>query len=98
MHMTSGTRCAICGSHYPHPSLHHIHKHPRDDVAANLMWLCGSGTTGCHGLVEHRDPATMEALQHVLAGRHDFLRYLTALLGGGRQAQAWIDNLTRRRT
>lgn len=33
-------------------SLHHISNKPRDDVEANLVMLCGSGTTGCHGLIE----------------------------------------------
>jgi hypothetical protein len=44
--------CALCGQHRGRLSLHHISKHPRDDVEANLVMLCGSGTTGCHGEIE----------------------------------------------
>jgi hypothetical protein len=33
-----------------------------DDVAANLVALCGSGTTGCHGLVEARDVLALAML------------------------------------
>lgn len=48
--------CRLCGE--PNTTLHHIV--PRSlrgsDVAANLVSLCGSGTTGHHGMVEARDP------------------------------------------
>jgi 5-methylcytosine-specific restriction endonuclease McrA len=39
-------------------SLHHVLPRSQggDDVAENLVELCGDGTTGCHGLVEARDP------------------------------------------
>lgn len=49
-------RCRIC-SEKPAESLHHIcPKSLRgDDVAENMVGLCGDGTTGCHGLVEARD-------------------------------------------
>jgi hypothetical protein len=50
-------KCRICEDH-PADTLHHLV--PRslrgDDVADNLVGLCGSGTTGCHGLVEDRNP------------------------------------------
>lgn len=63
--------CRCCGKHmlavypaYPwnesglESSLHHVVPKSLggDDVAENLVPLCGSGTTGCHGLVEARDP------------------------------------------
>ncbi|HSE46092.1 MAG TPA: hypothetical protein VLA89_12270 [Gemmatimonadales bacterium] len=47
--------CALCGETEP-LTLHHISNKPRDDVEANLVMLCGSGTTGCHGMIEAWDP------------------------------------------
>lgn len=71
-------RCALDPDHELRASLHHISKHPRDDLPANLLWLCGDGTTGCHGLVEHHDPETMRVLErHLRLHRQDFFLYLT---------------------
>ncbi len=44
--------CVHCGM--AHRSLHHILPRSQggDDVIVNLAPLCGSGTTGCHGLLE----------------------------------------------
>lgn len=79
-------------------SLHHIHKHPRDDVQANLMMTCGSGTTGCHGLIEHHDATVMVALQRAISERVDTRRYLVDKLGGPEAASEWIARLTQSRT
>lgn len=51
-------RCEACGRQ-PAQGVHH--RQPRSAGGswspANLLDLCGSGTTGCHGLVEaHLDP------------------------------------------
>ena len=53
----SGWPCRICDTNTAE-SLHHLVSKSLggDDVAENLVPLCGSGTTGCHGLVEARDP------------------------------------------
>lgn len=84
--------CALCGDSRARLSLHHVHRHPRDDVTANLIMLCGDGTRGCHGRVEHHDPATMRDLGRVLvATRPEFLTYLTAKLGGRVEAAAWMN-------
>lgn len=56
-------RCAICdretGSHWSGDSIHHREprSHPFDRLhqPENLLQLCGSGTTGCHGWV-HAHP------------------------------------------
>ena len=94
-------RCALNPDHDRRASLHHIHKHPRDDVIANLVWLCGDGTTGCHGLVEHHDPATMALLAEYLRGRPDFRGYLAhkfreqGIEQSVAAADEWITNLTR---
>lgn len=72
-------------------SLHHIHRHPRDDVRANLVMLCGSGTTGCHGAIEHADPETRLALGGYLRVRRpDTVAYLRAKLGGELAADEWL--------
>lgn len=96
LHLT-WKECAI-GAEYEHEgcdwrrSLHHIHRHPRDDVQANLIMLCGSGTTGCHGRVEARDPDALEALGAVIVMRRaDTLDYLIAKLGSWEAAGAWIN-------
>lgn len=68
--------CVICGSTSP-LSLHHVNKHPRDDLEANLVMLCGSGTTGCHGLIEAADPITCWSLAYYIHdNRQDILMYL----------------------
>ena len=55
-----GVACRVCSASplAAHMTLHHLVSKSLggDDVAANLVALCGSGTTGCHGLVEARDP------------------------------------------
>jgi len=48
--------CRICGGKYGRSwmSVHHLVGRGQggDDVPANGVLLCGSGTTGCHGKVE----------------------------------------------
>lgn len=52
-------RCEICGVYAYGGSLHHRRprgmggsKRPETNQASNLLLLCGSGTTGCHGTTE----------------------------------------------
>jgi hypothetical protein len=57
-------------------SLHHLRKHPRDDVEENLVMLCGSGTTGHHGLIEAHDRDTVLKLnQYLKTYRLDHLEW-----------------------
>ena len=48
--------------------LHHIV--PRgnggDDVPANFLWVCGSGTTGCHGEIEAKHGEILCVVRAVL--------------------------------
>ena len=56
-----GYRCRRCRQ--PAESIHHRLPRSRggDDSPLNLVALCGSGTTGCHGLIEaHPEWARME--------------------------------------
>jgi hypothetical protein len=44
--------CEMCGKPYANNAHHRRGKGQQGlDVLSNLMLLCGSGTTGCHGLV-----------------------------------------------
>lgn len=63
-------------------SLHHISKHPKDDVRGNLVMLCGHGTAGCHGLIEAAESKTLQNLgQYILGARGDTIAYLYERLG-----------------
>lgn len=89
LHMEWG-ECALCGSTRT-LSLHHVHKHPRDDVRANLVMLCGSGTTGCHGMIEHHAPVVCHDLAvYLLAFRPDTIDYLVGKLGSTDAAREWM--------
>jgi hypothetical protein len=75
-------------------SLHHIHKHPRDDLNENLVWLCGSGTTGHHGAIESHDKRTKERFgTYLMVERMDFLMYLHRKLGSDEAAHEWLIRL-----
>jgi len=64
-------------------SLHHLVKHPRDDIEANLVMLCGSGTTGHHGLIEAHDHLTKVRLWSYLGRyRPDAVKHLAARYPG----------------
>lgn len=81
--------CALCGDTGT-LSLHHISKHPRDDMLGNLVMLCGSGTTGCHGLIEANNPMKLRELgEHVLKMRPDVIDYLYRRKGS-EPAQEWM--------
>lgn len=52
-------------------TLHHILSKSLggDDTADNLAPVCGSGTTGCHGLIEAHDRAACAVFGRSLTGR-----------------------------
>lgn len=75
-------------------NLHHIWARSQggDDVDANLVWLCGSGTTGHHGRVEDHDAETLLALRVVLLrDRPDTLQYLSDKLGPPHAVADWLE-------
>lgn len=61
-----GEGCLLCGA--PDVTRHHVLSRSLggDDAAENVILLCGSGTTGCHGLVEAHDPEVCEMVYDVL--------------------------------
>lgn len=84
--------CAICGA-TDRLSLHHILKHPRDDVRQNLVMLCGDGVRGCHGMIEAHHGSTERKLGgYLLTVRPDVIWYLRETLGLEAAAD-WIRNL-----
>jgi hypothetical protein len=86
------TECFLCFRATGRLSLHHIHKHPRDDLRENLVMLCGDGVRGCHGQVELRDPSSCALLGlYLVKERPDVVRYLSERLGGTEQASAWLE-------
>lgn len=82
-----------CGK--PSATGHHVlgrgAPHFGDDVLANIVPLCGSGTTGCHGLVENEDKAACRRLgRWIREHRPDTVLYLASKLGSSRQADDWL--------
>lgn len=88
MHV-GGVRCVLCLNP---GSLHHVLPRGQggDDVASNLVGLCGSGTTGEHGLLEAGDVGTRLRLgQYLKRSRPDTLLYLQGKLGE-EGAKEWL--------
>lgn len=69
-----GPTCRRCGRHLEgvSASAHHrkLRRHPDADQVANIVVLCGSGTTGCHGWV-HANPAAAREDGWMLRGDQD---------------------------
>lgn len=82
LHEQKGGVCRVCGTQW-YRSLHHVVSRSLggDDVADNLVPLCGTGTTGCHGLVEAGDPwACTRLAERLSAGEW---RYVVGKKGVG---------------
>lgn len=77
--------CVFAGIEQQEPSsLHHVVPRDRrgDDVAKNLISLCGTGTTGHHGLVEAGDRETCRLLaDHIQQNEPDTYAYAIGKLG-----------------
>ena len=67
-------RCTRCGKPLDAGSIHHRrlrgHKWPGLNQPSNLLTLCGSGTTGCHGWV-HAHPAQARELGFIVSAYND---------------------------
>lgn len=84
-----GVICALCGNP---GSLHHVYPRGQggDDLPENLVGLCGSGTTGHHGLIENGDvPARLELGAVLLTDRPDVIFYMTGKLGE-EEGREWL--------
>lgn len=71
-----------CGK--PSATGHHVLSRGQggDDVPANILPLCGSGTTGCHGLLENEDEKTRRMVgRWVKKHRPDTIVYVKGKLG-----------------
>jgi len=83
------TECEVTGGRWP-LSLHHINRHPRDDIIGNLVMVEGDGTTGFHGRLEARDPVALHMLgEYIVTERPDTIEYLTWRFGT--EAPAWLE-------
>lgn len=96
-------RCRVCGrvpSGHPLDSLQRMHLVPKglggDDVDENIVPGCGSGTTGCHGMLTsaREDPHHPAGLTVAQARE----RLLLALLpeerayAAGKRYEDWLDS------
>lgn len=88
-----GNRCAVCRRWFARMDGHHVY--PRDlggdDVVENVAPLCGSGTTGCHGLVTEGDEWAVAMLRQWIEGRRPTLEYLCGKLKTVEAARAFLD-------
>lgn len=74
-------------------SLHHIHRHPRDDVQPNLAMLCGDGVAGHHGAIEaHHLQACRDFARYLLTERLDTIEYLGQKLGRPEAVKEWLND------
>lgn len=76
-----GFGCLLCGQ--TPVTRHHVVSRSLggSDVPANIVMLCGTGTTGCHGLVEARDEDACQQLGLFL--HENVAAYVTATKGQG---------------
>ncbi len=75
-------------------SVHHVLPRSQggDDIPANLVCLCGSGTTGHHGLVEANNPGALAELgAYLQLERPDTIRYVKIKLGD-MEGTEWLKN------
>lgn len=66
---SQGGRCELCGR--LGRNVHHRMKQGRPWHGANLLRLCGSGTTGCHGAFIEANPEHAKALGLWVPRTHD---------------------------
>lgn len=74
--------CGICGERSA--TGHHVISRGQggDDVPANIVALCGSGTTGCHGEIENNNVSARRKLgEHLVLDRTDVIFYVKEKLG-----------------
>lgn len=100
----AGDECVACGTRKG--SAHHVVQkgspHLGDDVAENIVLLCGSGSDRCHGAFhgspyalrgERRDAAWVgnRIGLHLIRHRPDVIAYVVAKFGSERAASAYLE-------
>lgn len=83
--------CFLCDAIGVRLSVHHVHKHPRDDLRENAVMLCGDGVLGCHGKIEAADLHARAALVVLIkTERPDIIDYLAVKLKTPEAADEWL--------
>ena len=68
-------RCRACGLSGFHSRAHIVPRGQRgDDVPENMLPLCGSGNTGCHGVFDGQSARASYPSLNVGMEREDFVR------------------------
>lgn len=69
-------------------SLHHVVRKSQggDDWPDNMLAVCGTGTTGCHGLLEARDRAALAKARLAILSSPAIRAYIL-----NRKGEAWLD-------
>jgi hypothetical protein len=79
--------CATGCGRLAHSAHHVVPRGDGDDTLDNLVGLCGDGTRGCHGDVEHRRNGARERVRaHIESERPRVAAYVIE-----RKGQAWFD-------
>lgn len=94
-------RCPVCDG--PLIVFSRAHVVPRgqggDDVPENMVWLCGDGTRGCHGVLTHhgRDGQTGRTFDEVAAGLLAYLETqpLTVAYCDSKKWPGWLHDYYR---
>jgi hypothetical protein len=91
-------KCRLCRKPYPPWQLTRHHLVPRngshagDDVDDNLVPLCGSGTVGCHGLVERSQESRSRLRRFLLQAELAYMAWRMGDDGANPdKGKAWID-------
>jgi 5-methylcytosine-specific restriction endonuclease McrA len=79
--------CVICHRARPLTAHHLIRRQDGGDVLHNLASLCGSGTTGCHGDVEHYRNGARQKLRAWVDATPEVLAYVLE-----RKGEAWLED------
>lgn len=96
-------RCPLCQRLRARLTRHHVVPKGQggDDVPENLVWCCGDGTTGCHGVLTHRnrDGATGFTYPQVAGWLLSYLACLPAVCAyvAGAKWDGWLDHYYRGR-
>ena len=75
--------CPLCLRRTPDLSRHHVVPKGQggDDVPENLVWICGDGTRGCHGVLTHHNRGDHGlTFEQVAAALLEYVRWIPPIL------------------